>query len=607
MPALTAVVTFGGTSEPLDDVRVLTNRSSGRFGAAIVRALAAAGVEVTALGSPQALAALRAGGPLPPGCHPLEFETTADLEGRLRALADAPPTLLLMAAAVSDYRPPRHAGKLRSDQERLVLELERTPKLLAGLRAALPETFLVGFKLLSGVPQAELVAVAARQAQENQLDLTVANDLQALTEREHPVLLVGPSGEAEALTGLRGDVAHGLVAHVLAQLSTGPALAPPAAAPVPEAAETLRAAHPESALWREGPRAWLGDGAGWRPAALDPAAWRVGVEGAPPVDGALLAWLARVSGASGVARLQPGLGVAQAEAPGVCPRGSRAEGQLAADALLRAARCGLDPSRGFLLDRGPAGLLLGLGSEAPAAARSEAEAGYRGWLGALGVGAPSRVAPLWWGPRVVGAVGLGADWVEPWVLPAKRGRGFGDRLADALTRAGRRVGLPAASDPGFFLRRGFRPTGEVAGRTLLAPPSVETPARVGASVCLVDPTRRRVLVGRRLRDPWAGRTSFPGGGVEAGETPWAAARRELEEETGLETWGAPLFERVVYAGDASHVLRVHCFAVGALLPEAPRETAEFAAEWLELDQALARQLTPCARPVLDAVAAWLRA
>ncbi|MCA8921888.1 MAG: hypothetical protein KDD82_08775, partial [Planctomycetes bacterium] len=190
-----AVVTFGGTSEPLDDVRVLTNRSRGRFGAAIVRALLAAGGEVTALGSAPALEVLRAGGPLPDRCRLLGFETTDELAARLRELEAAPPALLFMAAAVSDYRPPRRAGKLASSAETLVLELERTPKLLPTLRARLgAETFLVGFKLLSGVSREELVAVAARQVAANQLDLCVANDLATFTERDHPVQLVTPEG-----------------------------------------------------------------------------------------------------------------------------------------------------------------------------------------------------------------------------------------------------------------------------------------------------------------------------------------------------------------------------------------------------------------------------
>ncbi|MCA8920914.1 MAG: NUDIX domain-containing protein [Planctomycetes bacterium] len=123
-------------------------------------------------------------------------------------------------------------------------------------------------------------------------------------------------------------------------------------------------------------------------------------------------------------------------------------------------------------------------------------------------------------------------------------------------------------------------------------------------MCLVDVRGGRVLMGRRLRDPWSGRTSFPGGGVEPGEAPLEAARRELREETALTAPARPWFERVVYAGDARQVLRVHCFVIPCLRVEAPTPSDEFAGEWLTPAQARARCLTPSAACVLDAVARW---
>jgi len=187
------------------------------------------------------------------------------------------------------------------------------------------------------------------------------------------------------------------------------------------------------------------------------------------------------------------------------------------------------------------------------------------------------------------------------VLPAERGRGLGDRVADLLARRGWRVAAGAGDDAGFYLRRGFRPAERDEIWTVLQPPSLETPARIGASVCLVDVLGRRVLMGRRRVDPWSGRTSFPGGGVEAGEGALAAARRELREETGLEAPANPWFERVVYAGDAQQVLRVHCFVIPCLRVREPTATDEFAGEWLSLDEARARHVTPSAGCVLDEV------
>lgn len=582
-PPLTAAVTFGGTSEPLDDVRVLSNRSRGRFGAAIVRALLAAGVEVTAIGSEPALAVLRASGPLPPTCRLQAYATTDDLAARLRALESAPPRLLFMAAAVSDYRPRRHPGKLRSDAESLTLELERTPKLLPTLRERLgPETFLVGFKLLSGVSREELVAVATRQAVGSRLDLTVANDLRTFTEREHPVQLVTPDGAAVAVEGAREDVARRVVAFALARCGQAPPPVEAVAAPA-HRVEAFRGLAPR------GSAAWSVRGGG---------TWTSAVE-----DAALFAWLLDALPVRGLLRVPGGLAGPTAEVGASFPPRTLEEGQAVLGTLVEASRGGHDLREGFSVALAGGDLLVGL-SEEPSELLGDwqsAMSACRARLDELGVELAPELEPLWDGGRVAGAVARGAGWVAPFVMPAERGRGLGDRVSDLLARRGWRVAAGADDDVGFYLRRGYRLAQRDRAWTVLEPPSLETPARIGASVCLVDVLGRRVLMGRRRVDPWAGRTSFPGGGVEAGESTLAAARRELREETGLEAPANPWFERVVYAGDAEHVLRVHCFAIPCLRVREPTASDEFAGEWVSLDDARRRHLTPSAGCVLDAV------
>ena len=120
------LITAGPTREPIDAVRFLSNRSSGRLGLALARAGLEAGHEVTLLLGPVEAPAV------PEGVVTHRFETTRELEALLGEhvpRCDA----LIMAAAVADYRPVRaREGKLaREGEGRVTLELEPTPDLIA--------------------------------------------------------------------------------------------------------------------------------------------------------------------------------------------------------------------------------------------------------------------------------------------------------------------------------------------------------------------------------------------------------------------------------------------------------------------------------------------
>jgi phosphopantothenoylcysteine synthetase/decarboxylase len=206
---LHAVVTAGGTREPIDDVRVLTNLSSGRFGAAIANALRHADVSVTLLASASLTSHPEW---VDPAVNIQRFDSFLDLQAVLQGSCLPPPDLLFMAAAVSDYSPVPVTGKIRSTEDELVIHLRKNPKLLARLRHICgPKSLLVGFKLLSGVSTAELVDVARKQVRDNDLDLCVANDLQHLRASLHPIQLVAPVGEPQPFRGDKATVAEHLV------------------------------------------------------------------------------------------------------------------------------------------------------------------------------------------------------------------------------------------------------------------------------------------------------------------------------------------------------------------------------------------------------------
>ena len=163
------LVTAGGTREPIDAVRFVGNRSSGRMGFALASEAAALGAAVTVVAANVAL-------PRDARATYVDVVTAAELQA---ACAEAFPDadVLLMAAAVADYRPARSfAGKLKkAGEERLRVELERTPDILSGLAAARrPDQTVVGFAAEHG---AGAVDYGREKLARKRLDAVVVNDV----------------------------------------------------------------------------------------------------------------------------------------------------------------------------------------------------------------------------------------------------------------------------------------------------------------------------------------------------------------------------------------------------------------------------------------------
>ncbi|MHB8630863.1 MAG: bifunctional phosphopantothenoylcysteine decarboxylase/phosphopantothenate--cysteine ligase CoaBC [Candidatus Limnocylindria bacterium] len=208
------VVTAGPTLEPIDPVRVVTNRSSGKMGYAIADAARRAGAEVTLVSGPTALRS-------PAGVAMVAIETAQDLSDAVLAAlpgADA----VIMAAAIADYRPAKSADqklKKRDYGDSMSIELTRTADVLqtiVGKRD--PRTLVVGFKAETG----DAVAEASRMLREKGLDLVVANDVTAKGSEfgsdTDQVTFVSADG-AETLPLLsKREVARRLVAKIAERL-----------------------------------------------------------------------------------------------------------------------------------------------------------------------------------------------------------------------------------------------------------------------------------------------------------------------------------------------------------------------------------------------------
>jgi phosphopantothenoylcysteine decarboxylase / phosphopantothenate---cysteine ligase len=163
---LRVLVTAGGTREPIDPVRFIGNRSSGRMGIALAAAAARRGAEVTLIAANVSLSA-------PAGVRRIDVETAAELAAAAGA-EFSQAQVLLMAAAPADFRPAAAAAGKLARQDGLDLHLEPTEDILAGLAAGrAPGQTVVGFAAETG----EGVERARAKLTRKGADLIVLNDV----------------------------------------------------------------------------------------------------------------------------------------------------------------------------------------------------------------------------------------------------------------------------------------------------------------------------------------------------------------------------------------------------------------------------------------------
>jgi phosphopantothenoylcysteine decarboxylase/phosphopantothenate--cysteine ligase len=162
------LVTAGPTIEPLDPVRYLTNRSSGKMGYAIARAARLRGADVTLVSGPTGLKP-------PHDVHFCEVKTAEEMRQAVLA-PGSPYDVIIKAAAVSDYRPKvRAEQKIKKGQENQILEMVKNPDILAELGSAKGDSprVLVGFS----AETEDLAANARQKLEKKNLDMIVANDV----------------------------------------------------------------------------------------------------------------------------------------------------------------------------------------------------------------------------------------------------------------------------------------------------------------------------------------------------------------------------------------------------------------------------------------------
>ena len=210
------LVTAGPTREPIDPVRYLSNRSSGKMGYAIAEAARRRGAEVTLISGPTAVV-------IPPGVELLRVNTAQEMHAAVLAAA-ARHQILIKAAAVADFAPVEvadHKIKKRDDSDTLTITLRKNPDILADVAKLSPRPFVVAF-----AAETDMVEQNARiKLQRKGADLIVANDVADMSigfdSDQNEVLVIARDGETTRIEkASKSVIANRLLDVVVAALKT---------------------------------------------------------------------------------------------------------------------------------------------------------------------------------------------------------------------------------------------------------------------------------------------------------------------------------------------------------------------------------------------------
>ena len=201
------LITAGPTREPLDPVRYLTNRSSGRMGYALAGAARHEGHEVLLISGPTTL-------DVPAGVDFIPVETAQQMYDAVQDMIKGVDVAIL-CAAVADYRPGVCAEqKIKKQADKLVLELERTPDILGSMRSVFGfEGKLIGFAAETN----DVIAYGRDKLVRKKCDMIVANDVSkpgiGFDSRENEVVLIYPNHEVYLAQDTKEHIALQIIEH----------------------------------------------------------------------------------------------------------------------------------------------------------------------------------------------------------------------------------------------------------------------------------------------------------------------------------------------------------------------------------------------------------
>lgn len=231
------IITAGGTSERIDNVRKITNSSSGKLGMAIADHLLKENDDLLIY----YVCSKKSLKPSDERVKIIEIDGTMSLKNEVEnLLLNEKIDYFIHSMAVSDYMTDYvttieriktsvrnskdldeafsnieiiNGSKISSYEDNLVIVLKPTPKIISIIKDLSPSTYLVGFKLLDGVPKEELIEVAKKLRDKNRCDLVVANDLSNIRNGKHIGYIIDKDDEIEESRG-KDEIAKTLVRRI---------------------------------------------------------------------------------------------------------------------------------------------------------------------------------------------------------------------------------------------------------------------------------------------------------------------------------------------------------------------------------------------------------
>lgn len=237
---INVVITAGGTSEPIDNVRKITNSSTGKLGCAIAEEI----LKLNNLDKIYYICSKTSYKPNSDKVKIIEIVSTNDLKNSvLEVLVNENIDYFIHSMAVSDYTvdyvttASRLANtidesnldtesairendnnitdtKISSYEDNLIIKLKPTPKIINIIKNVSPNTFLVGFKLLDNVSEEELIDVACKLKVKNKCDLVIANDLSNIRSGKHKAFIIKDKS-SYIIANDKSDIAKKLVKEMI--------------------------------------------------------------------------------------------------------------------------------------------------------------------------------------------------------------------------------------------------------------------------------------------------------------------------------------------------------------------------------------------------------
>ena len=197
------LITSGGTSEPIDSVRTITNFSTGTLGSLVADTFG----QRDDIEKIFYVCNKTAVHPVSEKTEVMYITDTASVEKTIcRIINENKIDIIVHAMAISDYRVKKVVygddetdiktnGKISSNIEELTLYLEKTQKIISKLRSFAPHAVIIGFKLLDGVPREELIAAGYKLLVNNHCDYVLANDFKDIDNEKHIGYLIAKNGK----------------------------------------------------------------------------------------------------------------------------------------------------------------------------------------------------------------------------------------------------------------------------------------------------------------------------------------------------------------------------------------------------------------------------